>query len=379
MTTEIHGTCDERFTAVRDTFAKNFESGKDIGASFCATLEGETVVDIWAGTRDAAQSLPWERDTIINVYSTTKTMTALCALVVADRGELDFSAPVGKYWPEFAANGKRDVLVSHLMSHTAGLSGMDEKVRGDDLYDWEKMTSLLAAQAPWWEPGTRSAYHALTQGYLVGEVVRRITGETLGTFFRKEIAEPLGADFHIGTPAECDSRVGELIPPDENTSLATPGAKPDSISARTFRSPAAKAIESRTVDWRRAEIPAANGHGNARSVAEIHAVLANGGMAKGKQILSEAGCRVALEEQISNKDMALGIELRHGMGFGLPSESAPFPSPNTIYWGGWGGSVAVIDMDKRLTYSYVMNRMDSALTGDTRGAGLGLATMAVVM
>ena len=192
------GFTQDRFAPVRAVFEANLASGADIGASFCATVDGETVVDIWGGHADAEKTRAWERDSIVNVYSTTKTMTALTALLIADRGDLDFDAPVAKYWPEFAANGKADIKVSHVMSHSAGLSGWKEPITKTDLYDWDKCTSLLAAQAPFWTPGTAPGYHALTQGYLVGEVVRRITGKSLGTVFREEIAGPLGDDFQIG-------------------------------------------------------------------------------------------------------------------------------------------------------------------------------------
>src|SRR3954451_5740545 len=207
-----HGFAKDRFPAVKPVFESNFASGADVGAAFCATLEGETVVDLWGGFADAAKTKPWQRDTIVNVYWTTKTMTFLTALLIADRGELDFDTPVARYWPEFAANGKADVKVSHLMVHSAGLSGWRETITTEDLYDWEKVTALLAAQAPLWEPGTASGYHAITQGYLVGEVIRRVTGDTIGTFFAKEIAGPLGADFHIGTGPELDDRVALVIP-----------------------------------------------------------------------------------------------------------------------------------------------------------------------
>src|SRR5438552_16946571 len=209
----VHGFVADKFSSVRDAFEANLTSASDVGASCCATLEGETVVDLWGGFADAAETRPWERNTIVNLYSTTKTMTALTALLLADRGELDFDGPVARYWPEFAANGKARVKVSHLMSHSAGLSGWKEKITGAVLYDWDKVSALLAAQAPYWEPETAPGYHALTQGYLVGEVVRRITGRSLGTVFREEIAEPLGADFHIGLPASEDHRVADLIPP----------------------------------------------------------------------------------------------------------------------------------------------------------------------
>ncbi|HET6795183.1 MAG TPA: serine hydrolase domain-containing protein [Acidimicrobiales bacterium] len=187
---EVHGSCDHRFERVREVLSANLDSGADLGASVAVYLDGEAVVDIWGGWRDPDRTVPWDRDTIVNVWSTTKTMTALCALILADRGELDLDAPVARYWPEFAAGGKSEVLVRHLMSHTSGLSGWAEPVTMGDLYDWERTTSLLAAQGPWWEPGTASGYHALTQGYLVGEVVRRITGHSLGRFFADEVSGP---------------------------------------------------------------------------------------------------------------------------------------------------------------------------------------------
>jgi len=365
------GFTDEKFAAVRAVFDNNLASGADVGACFCATREGETVVDLWGGFADAERTRPWEKDTIINVYSTTKTMTALTALLLADRGELDFNAPVARYWPEFAANGKADVKVSHLMSHAAGLSGWKEPLVNDDLYDWEKMTSLLAAQAPYWKPGTAPGYHALTQGYLVGEVVRRITGRSLGTVFREEIAEPLGADFHIGLPASEDARVADLIPPPPGGRLG--GGEQTALQANMSNNPGIDPLKTRTRAWRAAEIPAAGGTGNARAVAEIHTILANGGVARGKRFMSEAGCRKALELQIEGADLILGLPARYGMGFGLAGGAVPFPNPNTIYWGGYGGSIIVIDMDARATYSYVMNKMAPTTTGDMRGFGLLMA------
>jgi CubicO group peptidase (beta-lactamase class C family) len=373
--TEIHGVCDERFAPVRDAFRANFDAGRDVGASFAVTLDGKTVVDIWGGHADAARTRPWERDTIINVYSTTKTMTALCALILADRGELDFDAPVAKYWPEFAQNGKVGIEVRHLMSHSSGLAGWDQKLKVEDLYDWEKVTSLLAAQAPWWEPGTASGYHSLTQGYLVGEVVRRITGKTLGTFFREEVATPLDADFHIGIDREHFDRVADLIPPEAAATVIT--TLGNTIPGRTFRNPPMSALDSRTEAWRRAEIPAANGHGNARSVAQIHAVLACGGAVGETRLLSPAGCEVIFDEQIRGTDLALGTPLRFGMGFALNAPETPLgPNPRTCFWGGWGGSVVVIDMDARLTYSFVMNKMNSTTMGDIRTVSLGRAVYA---
>ncbi len=362
------GFTDERFAPVRAAFEANLADGADVGASFCATLEGETVVDLWGGWADAARARPWERDTLANVYSTTKTMTALTALLLADRGELDFDAPVARYWPAFAANGKAAVKVSHLMSHSAGLSGWKEPVVTADLYDWEKVTALLAAQAPYWPPGEAVGYHALTQGYLIGEVVRRITGRSLGTVFRQEIAEPLGADFHIGLPASEDGRVAELIPPPPGGGVAD--GPMSALTANMATNPGIDPADTRTRAWRAAEIPAAGGHGNARSVAEIHVLLANGGVAKGRRLLSEAGCRKALEVQIEGPDLVLNMPARFGLGFGLPGAAVPLPHPNSLYWGGYGGSLVVIDMDARTTFAYVMNKMAPTTTGDTRALGL---------
>jgi CubicO group peptidase (beta-lactamase class C family) len=367
----VEGFARAEFSEAREAFEANLANGADVGASFCATVEGETVVDIWGGFADAAKTKPWAKDTIVNVYSTTKTMTALTALLIADRGELDFDAPVVKYWPEFAANGKERIKVSHLMSHTSGLSGWREPITAPDLYDWEKMTALLAAQAPLWEPGTASGYHVITHGFLIGEVVRRITGKSLGTVFREEIAEPLGADFHIGLPASEDSRVADIIP-FELSSLSE-GARTavlSEIEEITLRNMPLDVANTRTRAWRGAEIPAVNGHGNARSVAEIHAILANGGVAKGKRFLSEAGCRKALEQQIEGPDLIMKRlpPARFGMGFGLPGPllKMPLPNPNTIYWSGGGCSLIIIDMDARATFAHVMNKMEPTPVGDPR-------------
>ena len=370
---EIHGTCDERFDGVRDVLAASIDRGTDVGASVAVTVDGEFVVDIWGGALDVEGQEPWERDTITNVWSISKTMTSLCALILADAGELDTDAPVSRYWPEFAAGGKADrVLVRHVLGHTAGLSGWSEPLTVDDLYDWEKVTSLLAAQEPWWEPGTASGYHAVTQGFLIGEVARRITGQTIGEFFRDNVAKPLGADFHIGLdPAEF-ARVGNVIPPAPLDEAVIAGAS--DMAVRTLGNPLLDGSESWTPAWRRAEIPAANGHGNARSVAAVQAVLANGGQVGGVRLLSAAGCERVLEEQAYGTDLVLGSPVRFGLGFGLSSAEMPISATGrACYWGGWGGSVVLVDMDAHMSFAYVMNRMEQGIVGDDRGLGLGLA------
>jgi CubicO group peptidase (beta-lactamase class C family) len=365
----IEGTVDDRFSAVREQFARNLESGDDVGASVAVIVDGELVVDLWGGTvtGDDGVEKPWERDTIINVWSTTKTMAALSALVLADRGDLDVDAPVARYWPEFAANGKEDVLVRHLMSHSAGLSGWQEPLQRDDLYDWEKCTSLLAAQAPWWEPGTASGYHAITQGYLVGEVVRRVSGATVGSFFASEIAGPLGADFFIGTPSSEDARVAHVIPP----AVGLAGDAPldhDSIIYRTLSNPPMDAAQSQTIPWRRAEIPAAGGHGNARSVATAQSVVSHWGEVNGVRLLSEAGVERIFREQTYGKDLVLPATFKLGIGYGLQCPEVPIsPNERACFWGGWGGSLCVNDLQSRMTFAYVMNRMGEGTTGDMRG------------
>jgi CubicO group peptidase (beta-lactamase class C family) len=368
---EVHGSFDERFIGVRDALANNLEQGLDVGASAAVVIDGQPVVDIWGGFTDEAKTKPWERDTIINVWSTTKTMAALSALILADRGELDLHAPVARYWPEFKAGGKENVEVRHLLSHNAGLSGWQEPMAPEDLYDWEKATARLAAQEPWWEPGTASGYHAITQGYLVGEVIRRVTGQTVGRFFAEELAGPLGADFHIGTGPEHDDRVALVIPPPP---LNIPGADPNGIAMRTLSNPPLSAEQSWEVAWRRAEIPAAGGHGNARSVAAVQAVLAGGGEVNGRRFLSAAGAEAVLQEQSYGTDLVLGVPIRFGMGYGLTSAEMPMgPNPRTCFWGGWGGSLVIVDLDANMVVTYVMNKMGEGTLGDQRGASIVLA------
>jgi CubicO group peptidase (beta-lactamase class C family) len=370
---EISGTCDERFTPIRDVFASNFKNGLEVGASVAVTVDGVPVVDLWAGEAAAGGSA-WQRDTIVNVYSTTKTMAATSILLAVDRGLVDLDAPVATYWPEFAQNGKEGVLVRHVMSHSAGLSGFDPPIKEvSQLYDWDAVVTGLAAQKPWWTPGEGSGYHAVTQGFLQGEIIKRVTGKSLGTFFREEIAEPLGADFHIGLDPRHDSRVANLIPPGTNVAAGMTDA--DSIAARTMKSCNIDGTEPATEGWRRAEIPAAGGIGNARSVARIHSMLACGGEVDGIRILDEGTVERILAEQTNGLDRVLGVPLRFGMGFGLIDTAFPLsPNKRAFFWGGWGGSIAVIDLDARVSIAYVMNRMEANLLGDVRGGALAMTT-----
>ena len=365
---QINGQCGTQFDELQSILSASFDSGGDLGASVAVVHKGEFVVDIWGGYCDLEQSKPWASDTITNVWSSTKTMTSLCALVLADRGELDMYAPVSRYWPEFAAAGKADIPVRDLMSHTAGLPGWQEPITLEDLYDWEKCTALLAAQEPWWEPGTASGYHAFSQGYLVGEVVRRISGRSLGTFFAEEIAGPLGADFYIGLDAEHEHRVSLIVPPTGALPLSDDQSSP---SYKTFMNPPIDPLFAHDRGWRAAEIPAANGQGNARGAALAQAVVAHGGEFNGVRLLSSETIDLIFEEQAQGNDIVLGMPLRFGIGYGLPNESLPYlPDRRICFWGGWGGSLVIVDTDRQLVFTYMMNKMGDGTVGDARGAAL---------
>ena len=210
---DIHGRCEGRFEGVRAALARNLDSGEELGASLVLDIDGDIVIDMWGGFCDEARTVPWAEHTITNVWSTTKTVTSLAALMLVDRGQLELDAPVARYWPEFAATGKQDILVRHFMSHSSGVSGLDQPAVIEDLYDWEKATSRMAAQAPWWEPGAAAGYHALNYGHLVGELVRRISGKPLKQFVAEEIAGPLGADFQIGAAEGDWGRIAPVVPP----------------------------------------------------------------------------------------------------------------------------------------------------------------------
>lgn len=360
--TPLCGTCTARFDAVRELFASKLDSGEELGASLAVNIDGEMVVDLWGGWTDQDRSVPWSENTIANVFSTTKTMTALAALVLVDRGELDLDAPVARYWPEFAAKGKAAIKVRHLLSHTSGVSGWEQPITLDDLYDWDKSTALLAAQAPWWEPGTASGYHGLTYGHLIGEVVRRITGQRLGEFFAAQVAGPLGADFHIGLPPSEFQRVTNVAPrpgpsPSETPPAETPAfdpsqLDPNSVAYKTWTNPPMSAADySWTADWRRADIGAANGHGNARSAARLQSAVACGGEVDGVRLLSPRTIDRIFEVQSDGIDLVLGIPFTFGIGYSL------LPGGRVCAWGGTGGSCVIIDVDRRITFAYVMNRM----------------------
>jgi CubicO group peptidase (beta-lactamase class C family) len=361
--------CSDRFQAVRDGFERILDNGHDYGASVAVFIDGNPEVDLYGGYFDETRTRPWERDTIVNTFSTTKTMTALAMLILADRGELDLDAPIAKYWPEFAANGKADVLVRHVLGHSSGLPGWTEPMTIADVCDWDKATTGLARQAPWWQSGTQIAYHAISYGPLLGEVVRRITGRSLKQFFSEEVAGPLGADYHIGAPPEADQRVSLMI----QSTPPRPRAGADTVADRVFYNPYVMPQDSGTLLWRRADLGGSNGHGNAHSVAVVQSVVACGGEVNGVRLLSERTIQRALQIESDGIDQVIGVPFRWGLGFALDS-----PATNVAYgeqiaghrilvWGGSGGSVAFNDLDLRMTVAFVMNRHVDGLY-DRRGS-----------
>lgn len=366
--TELQGHCDDRFTHVRGAMQDNVDSGEELGASLVIDIDGETVVDLWGGFRDTARTIPWTDDTITNIWSSTKTVVSLAALMLVDRGELDVYSPVAKYWPEFAANGKESIEVRHLLSHTSGVSGLEQPAVVEDLYDWEKSTSRMAAQPPWWEPGTASGYHALNYGHVVGEVIRRISGLSFKEFVAEEIARPLGADLHIGAKEEDWGRIADNVPPPLPFDLEAAGL--DSVRVKTLTGPAPAAEDAATAGWRRADIGAANGHGNARSVARALSAVSLGGEVDGVRLLSPKTIDLIFDEQINGVDLVVGVPLRWGIGFALPLlETIPWiPEGRICYWGGWGGSMIICDLDRRMTISYMMNKMGAGMMGSDRSA-----------
>ncbi|MGH3377744.1 MAG: serine hydrolase domain-containing protein [Actinoallomurus sp.] len=333
----------------------------------CAGRVGDIVIDLWGGFRDQARTVAWDEHTITNVWSTTKTVTSLAAFMLVDRGELDVHAPVAEYWPEFAANGKQDVEVRHLLSHTSGVSGLDRPAVVADLYDRETSVARMAAQAPWWTPGTASGDHATNFGHLVGEVVRRVSGKTLKRYVAEEIAGPLGADFQIGAAEKDWGGIANVVPrPPAALDLDTLGA--DNLIVKTLTGPAVDASEANTPDWRRADLGAVNGHGNARSAARVLSVLARGGAVDGVRLLGQDTIDLIFEEQANGVDLGLGIPLRWGIGYGLPRrDTVPWiPDGGICFWGGWGGSMIIMDLDRRMTISYVMNKMAPGIIGSDR-------------
>ena len=352
------GHCAPEMEPVRAAFQRNLDEGLEVGASVAVTVDGELAADLWGGHADEDRQVPWAEDTITNCWSTTKLIATLCMLILSDQADVGLFSPVSRYWPEFAGGGKKDIEIRHVLGHTSGVAGWNRRLRVADLYDRPRMVSLLEDQEPWWIPGTVSGYHSLSGGFILGEVIRRVTGQTMGEFFRSVVAEPLAVDFHIGLPAEHDGRVSPVLwprPPEVDPEGWSP-----SFAFAARANPPLTGTEPWDPLWRRAEIPGANGQGNARSLAKAHAILACGGQLGERKFFPAATAGAVLEEQASGRDMVLIQPLRWGIGAMLPMQAAPvWAGPRSCYGGGWGGSLVLVDLDQRMSFAYMMNKMEA--------------------
>jgi CubicO group peptidase (beta-lactamase class C family) len=358
---EIHGTCDPRFAGVREALARNFRDHGEVGAAVALTLDERPVVDLWAGWADGARSRPWQRDTLVDVFSVGKAMVTLALLILVERGRVDLDAPVARYWPEFAAAGKDGVTVRMVLAHRAGLPAIRRLLPRFAMYDWAAMTDALAAETPWWEPGRTHGYHVNTFGFLVGEIVRRVSGTTVGAFFRREIAGPLDADFHFGIGPDDDARTADY------TFEGEPPEAPDDgdgdahalLLRRVYLNPPGISglgtVNSRA--WRAAEMPSTNGHATARALARIYGALACGGATGGVRCLRAATIDHAIIEASSGTDAVLQRPSRFGLGFQLTQPERPLGTHARSFGHfGAGGALGFADPEARLAFGYTMNQ-----------------------
>ncbi|WP_432976248.1 serine hydrolase domain-containing protein [Dactylosporangium sp. CA-233914] len=365
---EIHGVTEPSFTAVRKAFARNIERYGEVGAAVCVYHHGRPVVDLWTGLADPDVSRPWQRDTLQIVFSATKGVVAACAHLLVQRGDLDLDAPVTRYWPEFGAAGKDRIPVRWVLSHRAGLAALDRPLTLADVTAWNPVTEALAMQAPAWEPGTAHGYHAFTYGWIVGELVRRVSGRSIGTFFRQEIADPLGLDIWIGLPGDEQHRVSRIVAPPLDLSTVD-------RSSLTLRAmlPTEEPMDFNRPDLRAAEIPAVNGVCTARALARFYAALI--GSVDGHRILDPATLATATAEQAAGADRILQVPTRWALGFGLPTPDLPWFTPTLFGHAGHGGSLGFADPASGLAFAYVMNRVHAAMEPDLRANDLAVAAI----
>jgi CubicO group peptidase (beta-lactamase class C family) len=355
---EIEGSCDARFVAVREAFAENLCDRAEIGAAVSVVVDGRPVVDLWCGWADVEHSRAWREDTLVNVFSVGKAFAAMCVLMLVSRGLLDLDEPVCKRWPEFAAAGKEQVTVRQLLSHQAGLAAIECELGQGALYDWEQVTAALAEQRPWWTPGTGHGYHVHTFGFLAGELVRRVTGQTIGSFLRSEIADVVGADVSFGLPAGDRGRRAEYVFDFEHASRATGEGRavPDERlrDLAYMNPPGATGIGTvNSLAWQDAELPSANLHANARAIARVYdALIAGWPRLIDADVLSEATVQASMGE-----DLVLGRRSRFGLGFQLTlPERALGPNAGGFGHFGTGGSLGFADPEAKVAFAYTMNR-----------------------
>ena len=377
----VEGICDPRFTPVREAFRENFANRGELGAAVTVTVDGKTVVDLWGGVADTVSARPWMRDTTVVVFSCTKGATALCAHLLAARGQLDLDASVARYWPAFAAAGKEAIPVRMLLNHQAGLVAIDQPLPAYALYDWDTMATAVAAQAPQWQPGTAHGYHAVTFGWLVGELVRRISGRSLGNFFRDAVAGPLGLDFWIGLPEAFEARVAPIrMAPltGETTPLMRALADRGSLISKAFMNPpglmTARQVNARVLHA--AEVPAANGIATARALAGMYTPLACGGRSGSVELVDRDTLHAMATVESEGNDRILLIPTRFASGFmksidNRPGDSAILgPNPEAFGHAGAGGSIGMADPVARVAIGYVMNQMGAGVLLNGRGQAL---------
>jgi CubicO group peptidase (beta-lactamase class C family) len=358
----VSGSCQDRFEPLRELLAQNLADGTDLGASVAVVHDGELVVDLWGG--EARPGEPWVEDTLVMVWSVSKTMAALTTLVLVDRGDLDLDAPVASYWPGFASP---DVLVRHLLSHTSGYAGWSEPLDVPGLLDLERSEAALAAQQPWWPPGQGSGYHMISYGHLLDGLVRGATGVPLAEQFRTLVAEPLGADFHLGAGEDVLARVADLVPP--TTSALDVAALPEgNLLIATITNPLLSEPDFNGAAFRGAGLGGVGGLGNARSIARIQSALSHGGAVDGVRLLSERTLGRVFDVQADGLDRVLAVPTTWGTGYALPNPAAgpAVPTGRVCWWTGWGGSIVVNDVDRRTTFAYAMNRMEDHVTSSPR-------------
>ncbi|KAL4946535.1 hypothetical protein BDV06DRAFT_182352 [Aspergillus oleicola] len=369
----VEGHCDQRFNALRDVFTEHIKTGKEVGASVCVSVNGKTAVDLWGGYATPDFSQPWTRDTIAPVWSISKTISALAVLLLVDRGQVHPDDPVSKYWPAFDTDDKRSVKVKHFLSHTAGLPAWDPPIDvGTLLEDQAVAIEKLVAQKPWWEPGTASGYHLVTQGLLIGELVKRVSGKTLPQFISDEFAIPLNADFYLGIQNEKEwGRIAEMIPPATGLppGLLDNAPEPNHpmyIALRAMRGVRMEPTISSTPAFRRCGIGSMGGLSNAAGFNKILEIITNKGSLNGKTYLKESTIQLIFEKQAEGIDLVLGTPLKLGMGFGIGSTGIKWmPDGKVAFWGGYGGSIAIVDLDRGVTFTYAMNRMENGTLGNS--------------
>lgn len=368
---QVNGRVEKGFERVREAFAANFTRGDDyeeLGAALAVYRAGKPVVDLWAGHKDRARARPWQRDTLVNVYSSTKGIVATAVALLVEEGKLRYDDSVVKHWPEYGQGGKEKTTLAQLLAHQAGLPGFAEPTTVANLADWKRCCAALARQKPMWTPGRKTSYHAMTWGYLVGEVVRRASGQTVGQLIASHVAPRVAADFYVGLPPELNGLVAPMFRPRNPPDLSGVPFPPEAVAALV--NPQLDGEDCNTPAWRGAEIPAANGHGSANGIARVYAALANKGQLDNQRLVKGETIMTMTQVQRERTDLLLGFVDNWGMGVTFNQQGIFGPSPKTFGHGGWGGSMGCANLEAQVGIGYVCNQMGAQMVGDPRGTGL---------